>query len=115
MAPEAGLRVEVVYAPAPRTVHTCALELPPGSTVLDAIRASGLLQGLDASAVDALSAGVWGRKQPLGHVLRDGDRVELYRGLRVDPKVARRERFARQGARGTGLFAKRRPGAKPGY
>jgi hypothetical protein len=41
--------------------------------------------------------------------------VELYRPLLVDPKVARRERFRRQGARNTGLFAQRRPGAKPGY
>jgi putative ubiquitin-RnfH superfamily antitoxin RatB of RatAB toxin-antitoxin module len=41
--------------------------------------------------------------------------VEIYRGLLVDPKVARRERFRKQGARAAGLFAKRRPGAKPGY
>jgi sulfur carrier protein len=47
--------------------------------------------------------------------LRDQDRVEFYRGLRVDPKVARRERFSKQGARASGLFAKRRPGSKPGY
>ena len=45
-------------------------------------------------------------------VLRDGDRVEIYRPLRVDPKVARRERFRKQGARAAGLFAQRRPGAK---
>jgi putative ubiquitin-RnfH superfamily antitoxin RatB of RatAB toxin-antitoxin module len=49
------------------------------------------------------------------HVLNPTDRVEVLRGLRVDPKVARRERFQKQGARTAGLFAKRRPGAKPGY
>ena len=43
------------------------------------------------------------------------DRVEVYRALKVDPKVARRERFAKQGARTTGLFASKRPGAKAGY
>jgi putative ubiquitin-RnfH superfamily antitoxin RatB of RatAB toxin-antitoxin module len=48
-------------------------------------------------------------------VLRDQDRVEIYRGLRVDPKVARRERFNRQGAKRAGLFAKTRAGAKAGY
>ena len=48
-------------------------------------------------------------------VLREGDRVEVVRGLRVDPKVARRERFKGQGARSTGLFARRRPGSKAGY
>jgi hypothetical protein len=41
--------------------------------------------------------------------------VEVYRGLLVDPKVARRERFKSQGSRGAGLFAKKRPGAKSGY
>jgi uncharacterized protein len=39
----------------------------------------------------------------------------VYRPLLVDPKVARRERFRTQGARAAGLFAKKRPGAKPGY
>jgi sulfur carrier protein len=62
-----------------------------------------------------LQTGVWGRKQPPDHVLRQGDRVELYRALKVDPKVARRERFSKQGARTTGLFSKRRAGAKSGY
>jgi hypothetical protein len=41
--------------------------------------------------------------------------VELVRPLLVDPKVARRERFRRQGSRAAGLFAGRRPGSKPGY
>jgi putative ubiquitin-RnfH superfamily antitoxin RatB of RatAB toxin-antitoxin module len=59
--------------------------------------------------------GIWGRRVALGDVLKDGDRLELYRALRVDPKVARRQRFKRQGAKRSGLFAQRRPGAVPGY
>ena len=59
--------------------------------------------------------GVWGRRCPLRQAVREGDRVEVYRPLVVDPKVARRERFRKQGARAAGLFAQRRPGAKPGY
>ncbi|MCB2018938.1 MAG: RnfH family protein, partial [Hydrogenophaga sp.] len=47
--------------------------------------------------------------------LRDGDRLELYRPLRVDPKVARRERFVGQGAKAAGLFSRRRPHSKSGY
>jgi putative ubiquitin-RnfH superfamily antitoxin RatB of RatAB toxin-antitoxin module len=58
---------------------------------------------------------VWGRKAPLSQLLRDHDRVEVYRPLRVDPKVARRERFVKQGARSAGLFVKKRAGAKAGY
>jgi putative ubiquitin-RnfH superfamily antitoxin RatB of RatAB toxin-antitoxin module len=50
-------------------------------------------------------------------VLSNNDRMEIYRALTVDPKVARRERFARQGAKkkAAGLFARRRAGAKAGY
>ena len=47
--------------------------------------------------------------------LHDGDRVEIYRRLTVDPKVARRERFTKQGAKKAGLFTKRRAGAGAGY
>jgi sulfur carrier protein len=47
--------------------------------------------------------------------LQDGDRLEWLRPLQVDPKVARRERFKRQGAKTAGLFAQRRQGAKAGY
>ena len=62
-----------------------------------------------------LAVGIWGRKAGPLEVLRDNDRLEIYRPLTVDPKVARRERFRKQGSRATGLFASRRPGAKPGY
>jgi len=50
---------------------------------------------------------IWGRHAEDTSVLKDGDRVELTRPLRVDPKVARRERFQRQGVRTAGLFARR--------
>jgi len=58
---------------------------------------------------------VWGKPVERTHVLKEGDRLEVLRSLRVDPKVARRERFQKQGAKTAGLFAKRRAGAKPGY
>jgi putative ubiquitin-RnfH superfamily antitoxin RatB of RatAB toxin-antitoxin module len=58
---------------------------------------------------------VWGKPVALDQVLTDGDRLEVLRPLRVDPKVARRERFQKQGAKTAGLFANRRAGAKPGY
>lgn len=115
MASEASIRVQVVVALRPRACQEVALHLPPGSTLADAVRASQLLESLSDAEVDALQTGVWGTRTPPEQVLRDGDRVELYRALTVDPKVARRERFERQGARGTGLFAKRRAGAKSGY
>jgi putative ubiquitin-RnfH superfamily antitoxin RatB of RatAB toxin-antitoxin module len=103
----ACVRVTVVQSPAPREVREWVLELPAGSSVADALRACGLEATGDV--------GVWGRRIATDMPLRDCDRVEVYRPLLVDPKVARRERFRRQGARATGLFAQRRPGAKQGY
>lgn len=109
-----SIQVTVMYSPGPRQVHEIHMELADNSSVQQALQASGVLQRfteLDQSAV----VGVWGRKASLNQVLRDRDRVEIYRALKVDPKVARRERFAKQGARTTGLFAKKRAGAKAGY
>ncbi len=102
------LCVEVVFSAQAGQAQEWALRLAPGACLLDALRAVGL----EASA---WPAGIWGRRAERSQLLRDGDRVELYRPLLVDPKVARRERFARQGARGTGLFARQRPGGKAGY
>ncbi|MFY3386631.1 RnfH family protein [Paracidovorax sp. MALMAid1276] len=107
---EAPLQVTVVACVAPREVREWALQLPPGACVANALRACGLVAHDLAEHV-----GVWGRPVALDCVLKPHDRVEVYRPLLVDPKVARRERFARQGARSTGLFARRRPGAKSGY
>ena len=115
MANEPVMQVCVVFSPQPRTVNECRLTLPEGSRVREAIAQSHLLEGLDAAAVAALECGVWGRKVALGHVLREGDRVEIYRPLRVDPKEARRQRFAGQGSKVAGLFVKKRRGAKSGY
>lgn len=112
---EPSLRVTVVYSSAPRQVHEVALELQPPCTVLQALQHSGLLT--QCPEIDAVGTpvGIWGRKSDLDQLLRDQDRVEIYRPLRVDPKVARRERFVKQGSRGAGLFVKKRLGAKAGY
>lgn len=86
------IRVEVAYSPAPRQVEIVALSLPQGSTLQQALQASGLLErhGLDGVEVPV---GIWGRRQPLQAELRDRDRVEIYRPLRCDPKEARRQRY----------------------
>ena len=115
MANKAVFQVAVVFAPSARSVQCVELELPAGSTVEQALVGSGLMSELTPQERKNLEVGIWGRKVAAGHVLRDRDRVELYRQLKVDPKVARRERFAQQGAKTAGLFSKRREGAKSGY
>jgi uncharacterized protein len=114
----AFITLTLVYSPAPRVVDERSLQCAPGITVEQALDQSGLLRDHPEIALhnaDAFVAGIWGRKTTPNHVLRDLDRVEIYRALTVDPMVARRERFQKQGAGRTGLFSKRRPGAKPGY
>ena len=115
MADAPPLRLTVVYSPAPREVRQWELELPAGTTVLQALQASGIASEFPGLKLSGETVGVWGRKADLHERLRNADRIEVYRPLRVDPKVARRERFRSQGARSAGLFATRRPGAKPGY
>lgn len=118
MAEIERIRVTLVFSLQPRQIEQHELELPLGSTIADLLNNEALRTRMPASFSELLqncSAGVWGRKQALTTVLQNQDRVELYRALRVDPKVARRERFNKQGARTTGLFAKQRPGAKAGY
>ena len=79
------IRVEVVLALAERQTLR-RLQLPTGSTVGDAVAASGL-EGTGR-------VGIYGKVVPAGTVLADGDRVEIYRPLRADPKEARRARAA---------------------
>lgn len=112
---EGTLAVTVVYAPAPRQIEQCQLVMKNGASLAEAIAASRLLEALPADVIDALSVSVWGRKAGFNDSLRDGDRIEILRDLRVDPKIARRERFAKQGAKSAGLFARRRVGGKAGY
>lgn len=112
---EIKIEIIVLHAPAAREVYEERLMLPAGATLEQALQASGLAARFPALDLSHASVGVWGRKATGNQVLRQGDRVEVYRALRVDPKVARRERFASQGARAAGLFAKRRAGAKAGY
>ncbi len=89
------VHVEIVYSAAARQVDLVTLALPMASTVREALMVSGLLErhGLN---VDAVRCGVWGRRCGLAHGLRDGDRVEIYRCLTVDPKEARRLRYKGQ-------------------
>lgn len=92
--PGTTINVEVVFSPAPRHVQMTTLALPLGSCVKDALLAAQLL-----GEAQHLSVGIWGRKTTLAHVLRDRDRVEVYRGLIVDPKEARRVRYRAHGGK----------------
>ena len=90
----AELRVEVVYCPSPGVNDFTSLQLSDGCTLAQALQASGVLQR-HALAEKGLRLGVWGKAREPESLLRDRDRVEIYRPLTVDPKEARRLRYKR--------------------
>ena len=102
------LSVTVVYSAAARQMDVVELKLAQGTTAALAIEQSGLMArhtGVDLS-VDRI--GIWGHVCAPGHVLRDLDRVEIYRALLVDPKEARRLRYKRDRAASTTTSSRRR-------
>lgn len=101
MARDEAFVVEVVYCPRPGVCDSVELRLSPGATARDALRASGLLErhGL---AEEGLRVGVWCRACEPDSLLREHDRVEIYRPLLVDPKEARRMRYKKSPRRARG-------------
>ena len=69
-----------------------AVELPDGATVAEAIATSGLAGQFPGLDFGELQAGIWGKPVERACPVRDGDRVELYRPLEMDPREARRLR-----------------------
>lgn len=86
----ASIAVEVALA-LPQRQWLRRVHLPEGATVADAVRESGVLEEAGLAG-ESLRTGIWSRPVAADAVLGDGDRVELYRPLQVDPKQARRLR-----------------------
>jgi putative ubiquitin-RnfH superfamily antitoxin RatB of RatAB toxin-antitoxin module len=85
------MRCEVAYA-RPGRQFVLNVQLPDGASARDALLASGLIES--CSEIDPQTAvfGVFGRVVPAEHRLQEGDRVEIYRPLLLDPRAARRAR-----------------------
>lgn len=88
------ISVEVVFAGKDRQV-LLTLQLAAGARVDDAIKRACLREQFPNEPLDTLTAGIWGRPVERSARLRNGDRVEIYRPLEVDPKEARRLRASR--------------------
>lgn len=84
------IQVELVFA-AEDTQRLVAVSMPPGATVAQAIESSGLADHFPGEDFDKLPVGIWGHVVPRDQVLRAGDRVEIYRPLKLDPRQARRQ------------------------
>lgn len=85
-----ALRVEVVFA-LPDRQALVAVQLDPGATVAQAIEKSSIADAFPDCDLTACQVGIWGQVVQRDHVLSDGDRVEIYRPLAIDPQKARRQ------------------------
>jgi putative ubiquitin-RnfH superfamily antitoxin RatB of RatAB toxin-antitoxin module len=88
-----GLRIEVAYA-RPDWQFVVALQVPAGTTALQAVERSGLLARCPELTAQELKLGVFGKPVSAERVLAAGERVEIYRPLQADPKEVRRQRAA---------------------
>ena len=88
-----SINVEVVYALAD-VQELAQLTLPEGCTVAQAIAASGLLEKYPEIDLKKNKLGVFAKLAKSETVLRDRDRVEVYRPLIADPKEVRKQRAA---------------------
>lgn len=88
---ERAISVEVVYAGA---VHqrVCRVQIAAGSTVGQAIEASGICAELPDGTFDPDCVGIFSRRVSLARQVQQGDRVEIYRALSLTPMEARRRR-----------------------
>jgi putative ubiquitin-RnfH superfamily antitoxin RatB of RatAB toxin-antitoxin module len=91
MAEAGSLSIEIIYA-FPQRQELVRLTLPEGSTAQQAIEASGLLQKYGEIDLKKNKIGIFGKLSRLDAVLRDRDRVEIYRPLIADPKEVRKKR-----------------------
>ena len=88
-----SINVEVVYALAERQ-ELIKVKLPEGATVQQAVEASGLLQKYPQIDLPKTKLGIFGKLAKVDAVVRDRDRVEIYRPLIADPKEVRKQRAA---------------------
>ena len=88
------MRVSVAVA-LPGCQEVVEVELPPGATVEQALRAARVAERHPGLDLASLEVGIWSRRSSRDAALREGDRVEVYRPLQADAKALRRERAQR--------------------
>ena len=92
------LAVEVAFA-RPDRQEIIPVTVPEGTTAVEAVKLSGIVDIFPEIDPDRIDMGIFGKviKKPAEHALREGDRVELYRPLKIDPKQARLNRAKKKG------------------
>jgi len=91
---QGGIGIEIVWdrQDGPRS---CRLQLPANATAAEALVKAAQVEGWSQAASEGPPLGIFSRRIEADHVLQDGDRLEIYRSLQLDPKDARRRRAMR--------------------
>jgi putative ubiquitin-RnfH superfamily antitoxin RatB of RatAB toxin-antitoxin module len=85
------IHVEVIYA-LPHVQMLVPLDVAEGTTLEEAVRLSGVLEKFPEIDLANAKVGIWNKAAELTAMLREKDRVEIYRPLIADPKEVRRKR-----------------------
>ncbi len=85
-----AFEVEIVFA-LPDRQALRVVSVMPGDTLADAVSKSDLRDAFPEYDIDHLTWGIWGHEAPSNQALKDGDRIEIYRPLMLDPREARRQ------------------------
>ena len=103
------MTVEVVYA-LPKEQTLLSFKAEEGIRVKDAIIQSGILEQYPELDIEKMDVGIFGKRTAMKTLLRDKDRVEIYRPLLADPKEIRKRRAAegKRMAKGGGAMTKRK-------
>ncbi len=96
MTAEKTWRVEVAWA-TPALQVLVEVAVAPGASVEQVVRESGMLERFPEIDLKQQRVGIFGEPAALNDAVHDGDRVEIYRPLRADPKEVRRRRAAKAG------------------
>lgn len=90
------ITIEVAYA-TPKRQLILSVDVSTGTTMVEAVRASGILREFPEIDMASVKMGVWGKteKDPATRIMQTGERIEIYRPLLIDPKEARKNRASK--------------------
>ena len=93
MSEDQKINVEIAYA-LPDKQAIVPVEVIPGTTALEAAQQSGIVERFEGLSLEGAKLGIFGKAVPNTHVMSAGERVEVYRPLKADPKEVRKARAA---------------------
>ncbi len=96
-----SIKIEVIYA-LPDEQMLFNLSVPAGATVIEALRLSGVFEKYPEINLEANKIGLFGKLTKPDTLLREKDRIEIYRPIQADPKQVRKNRAAKN-TKGSGV------------